>query len=292
MPCWSASQAASSHAFKSKIYFSKIDFTKISSRLHIVAYTPQNRPSRCQIEILRTPWWSASKDASNHVFISNFDFPNLTWTGHTLYFAATLNNLAVIVLKIQRHGCNHSASPRRMVYSFINSDIVLLSQNSCQTDHIHYIESLTPPEIDLADVGSHFWRRHADQRQNTHPTMPSYRKSIFQIWLHQISPKPYTRHLHPMKSTFPTSNRNSEDAIVISVERRFQPCHQIENLFSIVDIEISHTVLAAELKPCCEFRMQIQKTRLEWRRQRASNGIFIHLIWHVLYWAKVVWKWL
>ena len=167
-----------------------------------------------------------------------------------------------------------------------------IGQNSCQNDYMDYIESLTPPKIGLPDVKSKFWERHRDQRQKTHPTMYSNPKSIFQNWLHRNQRKTAYSHLHPMKSTFPTSNRNSEDAIVISVERRFQPCHQIENLFSIVDIEISHTVLAAELKPCCEFRMQIQKTRLEWRRQRASNGIFIHLIWHVLYWAKVVWKWL
>ena len=60
----------------------------------------------------------------------------MTWTGHTLYFAATLNNLAEIVWKIQRHGWNHGASPRRMVYSFINSDIVLISQSSCKNDYI------------------------------------------------------------------------------------------------------------------------------------------------------------
>ena len=164
-----------------------------------------------------------------------------------------------------------------------------VGQNSCKND---YIESLTPPEIDLSEVQSKFWERHRDQRQKTHPTMYSNPKSIFQNWLHQNQHKTAYSHLHPIKSTFPIFNQNSEDAIVISVESRVQRCIHTENLFSKLDLEGSHAGLCTSLKQCCEYRMQIPKTRLESQRQSASNGISICPIWHVLYWARVVWKWL
>ena len=43
-------------------------------------------------------------------------------------------------------------------------------------------------------------------------------------------------HLHPPKSTFPTSDRISESAIVISVAIRVQPCIHIENVFFKLDL--------------------------------------------------------
>ena len=82
------------------------------------------------------------------------------------------------------------------------------------------MQSLTPPEIDLPDIKSKFWGCHVDQHHKQHPTMHLNPKFIFQNWLHQNQLETAYSRLHPPKSTFPMSNRNSEEAIVISVKKK------------------------------------------------------------------------
>ena len=65
---------------------------------------------------------------------------------------------------------------------------------------------------------------------------------FFQIDFTEFSPHPYMS-LAPPKSACPSSNRNSKDAGVISVERRIQPHVQIENLFLKCDLDMSHVDL-------------------------------------------------